>query len=335
LPEPVQSAIEDVITAAGDNGRGSATIVRIDGQPSVACVVHLDLQGIKNDGGRQNERARFRNDVRRHVEEVRAVHDEADVLAALQLASDRAGPGGTVVVIDSGLQTTNPLNFTVAGLLDAGAAYLADMVVEGNHLHDLTGRTVILAGIGETAPPQAPLYESQKQHLREIWEAIVRRAGASDVVVTPGSGTAEPLADVPSVSTVPVPDVGPIRPDCNAEVILYDDQIGFLPNSTDPPDPPRARELLEPVAAWLRSTSQGRAHLVGSVAHYGNPKDTTLSLARAERVKEILVELGVDGARITTEGIGWGPIPSVDAPPDPAIDHLNRRVVVHLRCDQG
>jgi len=332
LPDPVETAIEEVIKEAGKDGTGAATIIRVDGQPSVACTVHLDLRGIANDAARDNERARFRNDVHRRIEEVRAVEAEADVLKALQLASDRAGANGTVVLIDSGLQTTNPLNFTVAGLLDAGADYLADQVVAGNHLHDLAGRTIILAGIGETAPPQAPLFETQKQRLREIWEAIVRRAGATDVVLAPGSGKAEAVADVPPVSLVPVPDVGVIQPDCDTTIILYEDEIGFRPNSTDLRDPAHAQELLQPIADWLRATSRGHAHLVGSIAHYGNPTDTTLSLARAEKIKQILVSLGADGARITTEGIGWGPIPSFDAPPDPAIDHLNRRVVVSLSC---
>lgn len=332
LPGEVQKEIDEVIAAAGDNGKAAVTLIRVDGQPSIACTVTLDLDGIATDEARNNLRAGFRNNIASRVNEVRAVEGEADVLKALQLASETAGPGGTVVLIDSGLQTVNPLNFTTVGLLDAGADYLAGLVVDGNHLHDLDGQTVILVGIGDTAPPQPPLFESQQEHLEAIWEAIVRRAGATDVTVLSGGGAATAVTDVPPVTAVPVPDVGAFAPDCNATIVLYEDQIGFLPNSTELHTPAQTRELLVPIAAWLRDNRRGHAHLVGSIAHYGSPTDTSLSLARAERVKQLLVDLGADGARITTEGIGWGHVPAPDAPPDPAIDPLNRRVVVGLSC---
>jgi hypothetical protein len=46
----------------------------------------------------------------------------------------------------------------------------------------------------------------------------------------------------------------------------------------------------------------------------------------------VLVDLGVDGGRIAAQGAGWGPFPTKDAPPNPADDQRNRRVVISITC---
>lgn len=51
--------------------------------------------------------------------DVAAVEKGADPLTALSRAAAAAGQGGTVVLVDSGLQTVAPLDFSAAELLDA------------------------------------------------------------------------------------------------------------------------------------------------------------------------------------------------------------------------
>jgi hypothetical protein len=53
--------------------------------------------------------------------DVAAVEKGADPLTALSRAAAAAGQGGTVVLVDSGLQTVAPLDFSAAKLLDADA----------------------------------------------------------------------------------------------------------------------------------------------------------------------------------------------------------------------
>ena len=134
----------------------------------------------------QQAKANFKTGVRVRVNEVRAAQPDADLLKALDVASRAAGQGGTVVLVDSGLQTKAPLDFTSPGLLDADTGYLVDYLRRGGFLPDLRGRVVILAGIGVPAAPQAALDLPRQRHLVHIWTAIATAAGAMSVSVSCG-----------------------------------------------------------------------------------------------------------------------------------------------------
>ena len=84
---------------------------------------------------------------------------------------------------------------------------------------------------------------------------------------------------------------------------------------------------------FLTQNADAQVKLVGTIAHYGTDAgDSGLSRQRAQRVREVLVDLGVDGSRIAAHGDGWGPFPAKDSPPNPADDQRNRRVVISITC---
>ena len=94
-----------------------------------------------------------------------------------------------------------------------------------------------------------------------------------------------------------------------------------------------ARQALAEFAAFLKQNRDAQARLVGTVAHYGaDAGDGGLSRLRAQRVRDVLVDLGVDGSRIVAHGAGWGPFPTKGGPPNPADDTRNRRVVLTITC---
>src|SRR4029077_8318458 len=111
---------------------------------------------------------------------------------------------GTVVLGDSGLPTVAPLDFHVSGLLDADPDAAVQELSSSGYLPDLSGRTVVLAGIGYTAAPQSPLDDRRRLNLVHIWQKIVTGAGAKVQTVT-SPNTAPAMTDVPAVSTVDVP----------------------------------------------------------------------------------------------------------------------------------
>jgi hypothetical protein len=85
-----------------------------------------------------------------------------DLLAAIDLAArsvtDAAGPK-TIVVIDSGLQTTGALRFQDqdGALLNANPDEVVDLLRRIQQLPNLTGMQVVSNGLGDTAAPQQPL----------------------------------------------------------------------------------------------------------------------------------------------------------------------------------
>ena len=327
VPDRVGQLIDKAVT----DGTG-IDVIRVDGHPSIACALSFTSDAA-NPVARADDLNRYKQTARGILGATRAKEPEANPLQALVLASQAAGPGGPVVLIDSGLQTVAPLDFRAPGLLDADPDAVAKALSERGFLPDLKGHTVVLAGIGYTATPQSSLDEPRRANLVRIWQKIVTAAGATvETVTTPNTGDAP--ANLPAVSPVEVPPTDVIRIGCNTDSILSNDgAVGFQPDSTTFLDSARARQALAEFAAFLTRNRDARASLVGTIAHYGTDDgDSGLSRQRAERVREVLVDLGVDGSRIAAHGAGWGPFPSKDGPPSPADDQRNRRVVISITC---
>jgi OmpA-OmpF porin, OOP family len=327
VPDGVGALIDKAVT----EGTG-IDIIRVDGHPSIACAMSF-TSNAANPVARADDLSRFKQQARGAVAATRAKEPEANPLQALVLAAAAAGPGGTVALVDSGLQTVAPLDFHVQGLLDADPDAVVDQLASHGFLPDLHGRTVVLAGIGYTAPPQSPLDDRRRANLVHIWERIVSGAGATVQTVT-SPNTAAALENVPAVSPVDVPPTDVIRIACNTTSILSNDgAVGFRPDSTTFVDSGAARQTLTPFATFLRQNRGAQAGLVGTVAHYGTDSgDAGLSRLRAQRVRAVLIELGADGDRIVARGAGWGPYPTKSGPPGPTDDPRNRRVVVTITC---
>jgi len=331
-PAPVvPDAVGALIDRAVTDGTG-IDVIRVDGHPSIACAMSFTSDAA-NPVARADDLNHFKQQARGAVGATRAKEPEANPLQALTLAAASAGPGGTVVLVDSGVQTVAPLDFHVPGLLDADPAAVAQQLSTSGYLPDLSGRTVVLAGIGYTAAPQAPLDDRRRANLVRIWEKIVSAAGAKEQTVT-APNTAAALAGVPPVSPIDVPPTDVIRIGCNTESILSNDgAVGFQPDSTSFVDSGLARQALGGFASFLKQNGGARASLVGTIAHYGADEgDGGLSRSRAQRVRDALVELGADGGRIAAHGAGWGPFPTKTGPPSPTDDPRNRRVVVTITC---
>ena len=327
LPDRVGELIDQAVT----DGTG-IDVIRVDGRPSIACAVSFKSDAA-NPVAQADDLNRFKRQARGIVGATRAKEPEANPLEALVLAGHAAGPGGPLVLLDSGLQTVAPLDFRVPGLLDADPDAVTRALADRGHLPDLSGHTVVLAGIGYTAAPQSPLDERRRANLTRIWEKIVTAAGATvETVTTPN--TAGALENLPTVSPVEVPPPDVIRVGCNTESILSNDgAVGFKPDSTTFVDSKRARQALAEFAAFLTPNPSAHVTLIGTIAHYGTDDgDSGLSRQRAERVREVLVDLGVARSRIAARGDGWGPFPAKDSPPNPADDQRNRRVIISIRC---
>jgi OOP family OmpA-OmpF porin len=289
----------------------------------------------KNATAENHNRDQFRAAVRGMVGRTAALQPESNPLEALGKAAAAAGPGGTVALIDSGLQTVAPLDFRQPGLLAADPDTVVAALARDGQLPDLHGRKVVLAGIGYTTEPQTALDENRRSHLIELWQKIVTRAGAESVEPVIAPDTTPSRDGLPTVATVTVPPPGQLDLGCNTDVAFTDNgPVGFRANSTEFADSTAAHGVLAKIARWLAGTPAAHADVVGSIAHYGTDDGNSgLSRSRAERVAAVLVKQGAESDQVVAEGIGWGPFPSKSAPPDDLSDSRNRRVVVRLLCD--
>lgn len=309
-------------------GCGKVTVVRLDGRPAVVDSTVFSTAA-RTKQNFDIDRSNFLNNVLALIDSAKAQEPEANVLEALSVASSAAGPGGTVVLVDSGVQTTDPLDFRKDELPNRQPAAVAQALSQQGLLPDLSGRSVILSGLGYTAAPQQPLQERNRAFLVELWREIVLAAGAEAPVLLSEPNTNEPAVTSPSVSTVQFPDET-IKWDCDSLAILPDDgEVGFVPDEAEFRDPAAASAVLADFATFLRANPTARVTIRGYVAHYGNGDE--LSRRRADRVKQELSR-GASNS-ITAEGMGWGPFPNPTAAPDERYDQLNRRVTIEVTCN--
>ena len=303
MPQPsldgeAQAAVDDAVDA-----QSYLAVVVADGDPFVLQKGPLEITG--NNGPAQDaSREKNRRAVAAALESAAAKTPETDLLTGLDLGArsiqDSDGVH-TIVVVDSGLSTVAPLDFTRPGMLDADPAEVVASLQAADELPDLSGTDVVLQGIGDTAAPQPDLSRGQRKNLIAIWEAIVEAAGAESVDVVPTPLTGD--------SAVGLPDVTPVEPPapltCTpGTVTLTGGDVAFQPNSASFLDAAAAAEVIAPTArqlidGGLTATVTGMTARVGDTAG-----QQQLSRQRAQAVADLLIAAGVPADRLTVRGLG-------------------------------
>ena len=331
FPDSVTSALSHAAAAGQD-----VTLIRLDGRPEPFLQTKLQSTA-QNSVARQDELSSFLGTISKQLATgTKAKIPQADDLSALSVASRSTPPGGTIVFADSGLQTVAPLNFSQNDLLLAQPSDIVDFLKRSRLLPDLSGRNIIFLGLGNTALPQQGLDEMLRSNLSQIWLSIAKAAGACvDNIVSAASQ--EPISGVPIVTPVNLPPP-PAPPRACGDTVLNDqNNVGFLPNTTTFRDDAAARTTIAEIADIARAGNQ-KIDLIGTSARYGsNQSQIDLSQRRAARVRDVLVELGINSGRISVTGVGSlsAEFYTPDGGPnalEPAAAAQNRRVIARLIC---
>jgi outer membrane protein OmpA-like peptidoglycan-associated protein len=332
-PQPGMPAEVDALARGAAATNQPVSIVRVDGRPAVVEDRVTFASRAENDKKRANDLTAWVGSLGTALDQVRAAAPEADQLKALDVAARAVGDGGTVVLLDSGLQTTAPLDFRAGGMLDAQPAEVVAFLTKANALPDLHGKQVVLIGTGDTAPPQQQLDTAGRRRLVDLWSAIATAGGAACVQAVARTVSGSAAEGVPAVSVVPVAAPAAFNP-CGQTVLADGGTVGFTPDTANLRDPAAARQTLAGLATILKAGRQ-RVELIGTTAGTGDGK--ALSRDRAAAVERELVALGVPDNRITTRGVGntW-PSREPDLAPDgsllPGPAARNRSVIVQLTC---
>jgi OmpA-OmpF porin, OOP family len=284
-------------------------IVVASGQPR---LITLHLESVQGGTLAQQRSNRVQADVQRVEAAIAAARPDSagiDDLEALSVAADAArtagDPRAELVLIDSGLDDRGALAFTEPGMIAASPAEVVQQLTASGNRPDLAGFTVLLVGIGYTAPPQAPLSAKWRANVTQIWVAVVTSAGATaEVIPQPGGGpsinTDEP------VRTVLVPPTQSVRLHEGTTIVYTQESpVRFEPNTTIFIDPAEALQALTPIARWLAANPSRHAWLEGTTADVGPMSgQIALSKLRAEHVRAELIALGASPGQISTTGVG-------------------------------
>jgi OmpA-OmpF porin, OOP family len=299
-PAPVLTGAMQSAAATAVREGSAIGLVDLDGRPRLVMAGAFRDPGV-NSVALQAAQQRFLSSLTSAVEHTRAAWPHADVLDALNVAGHaiRAACryGGTIYLEDSGLQETGVVNFRETGMLSADPAAVASFLTRHHNLPYLAGATVVLAGVGDTAPPQVPLSISEQDNVTAMWSAIAKAGGATSVQVDPAPLGGPAPAHVPAVLLVPLPAVSSVAGPGGTIIYRLPDVLLFYFGSATLV--PAADAVLRPLAEQAR-----RRHLGVSITGYASPEgsvtyNVALSKRRAIAVRDRLIVLGLPPAQIT------------------------------------
>lgn len=261
---------------------------------------------------------------------------------ALQTTALESIKDKRIIVVDTGISTSGDLDFTTMDVQKGApkADSVVNLLKSNNVLPNLKDIAVTFIGttdgLAETAEPQK-METKDKIYIKELWETIVKSCEAASVKFissggwsTPNKNTEDSESRFPHVSVIPFyhesaidlsglqnvgdndPDGQPDMPDPYEFTIkLESETVGFKPDEAEYYNDSVAKGILSQYAvdlkAYLDSYPDEVVWLVGTSAttHENGDGDLSLSLRRAEKVKQTLVdELGVPGDRLITIGLG-------------------------------
>ena len=308
MPNNLSAGVDAIVNSAIDANQ-KVSVVRLDGDPRIVFSQAFDPQGANTQQRKLDYNAYVTSlnqilaGTNQTATDIRAQAPQANVLGALAVAASEVPQGGNVIVLDSGLQTTSPLNFRT-GLLSDDPRTIADFLKNAGELPDLKGRHVYFVSLGWTASPQPALDVRNRAKVVQIWEDLARVAGASCVGLDPTADTQDAVPGRPPVAIVAPPP--PVMPPGACSVIDLGDanNVGFDFASTKFRDRAGARATLQKIAGIMQRTGESIT-LTGATSSEGsNQYNLALSLKRAIAVKRVLVQLHIPPGRIKTFGVG-------------------------------
>ncbi len=312
-PAPVVTSSMHAAADAAVREGSAIGLVDLDGQPRLVRAGAFSDPGVNPLAG-QAAQQHFLMSLQGAIEHMRAAFPHADVLTALNVAGRAVRAacrhGGTIYLEDSGLQETGLVNFRQIGMLGARPADVVSFLARQHDLPHLAGIAMVLAGCGDTAPPQRPLSIGQQDNVAAIWSAIAKAGGALSVRVDQAPLSGPPPRHVPQVSLVPVPaaPVFPSHPGPSSPRFVFPDNgpVGFEPGAAVFRDPTAAYAALRQLARYLVANPAARIELTGTTARWGPLTGAVaLSWRRADAVKAALVHMGAAPGQIKTRGLGW------------------------------
>jgi outer membrane protein OmpA-like peptidoglycan-associated protein len=311
-PAPSLTAAATSLLNGAIKAHAQVSVVRIDGAPKVVFNQAFTPTGANSQSQQEDYTAYVNNlnlilaGTKNPNTDIRAQVPQANVLEALAVAADEleSAGGGNLIMLDSGLQTTAPLDFTT-GLLADDPQTVASYLKGAGELPSLKGLRVQFSGLGWTASPQPSLSIADRNKVAQIWEQIAYEAGADCVEIDPSAPTSQSaVPGLPPVSVVTPPKPVEVPRSCSVTDLNDANNVGFDFNSTTFRDPAGARATLRKLANVMLSTGES-VTLTGATSSEGTDQyNQQLSLERAGAVKTVLIQLGVPASRISAFGDG-------------------------------
>lgn len=318
---------------------GFAAVISVDGNPEAVFAGSFERSERLKNASREKQKIEAEANtvaLLSLLESTTPNDEEVDFLKALRLSErlfkslDDSYTSKTILVLGTGLNTSGQMNYCNQLLLAEPEALVSELAAR-SAIPDLSGISLFWQ-FSDTAEPQAPLSDSQRERLEQQWEAVVNRGGGSFDSASFLSGTSRDESTLPHVSVVELAAETPIHfePQILAEaqisdepqvleeehdtvdepdipfsqpVLFCEDDIHFLPDSARFLHPEEVNAILSSVASYLIENKSVTLLVCGSIAG-DSGSGSGLPKERAQAVKEALIELGVPSDQLVAKGLG-------------------------------
>lgn len=307
---------------------GYIRAVCADGHPSVYVDIDIQTPEKKYTKSKQkNINASITNEIIEMLNDVAPKSAEDDLLGAIKtgkqaLSRCRDSTSKDMIVISSGISRAGVLCFqdneykangrNCNSLITKKPEEVVAAIAETFSIPDLSSLDSLLwYGCGISAGKQH-IPNSASVKIQDLWSYITEEAGCkadfSDIS----------LPDKPFVTDFnsTVIDFGEDKVEIEPpkiDIKFDENQLGFVANEAVLRNEATAAELLKPYAQTIieysesTDSSEPILYVVGLTATFGDPKlCENLSLARSEKVKQLLVSQGCPEELIETLGLGQG-----------------------------
>ena len=324
----IKKPVDDVALS-----RGYVCCVRLDGNPQlIAEKTFKDRTGNYTEKQLRNF---LKDDAKKFISKIisqaASVYEECDLYSAILLAAKELNESGfsdrRLVIIHSGLSTSGYIDFTKEydnkkTLFDALPQTLVDQLREHDLLAPLEGVDITFVNFAQVSDEQEPLSDECFVKFKSFWEDFLKECGAANVHFDNNKSAKKNGYDnlalpdnlvLPSVTTVKFPEDTDIIHFKGSKIVednkdAQGNSVKFKPESAEFKDPVSAEKVIKAIANDILNDKSNPEIIVGATtASWGDGDGISLSLERAQAVKDVLVKSGVDESKIICVGIGRNP----------------------------
>ena len=306
---------------------GKVTLICDDGAP-YSCVVDIPEQ---QKGLTESKYISIANEQTKEILEaasrMTAKTEQVNTLKAVQLGirslnsvdeeADGVDKCRKMVILDSCLSTTGALDFTKSHLDGISPENIVGQLAELGELPDMSKLDeVVVYTCGDTAGKQTVLTEANRETLKDVWKAIFEAGG-----ITANMKDDLPLSTVYDTDELPVVNTVAVEQDSvditsedeagsvleTGVVLSFDEtSISFRPGTAELADPATAQKSLEYVIGFLKAHPDYELLICGTTACWGGEAYCRdLSGRRAGAIRDLLIENGIAGDRLSVAGVGY------------------------------
>ncbi len=249
------------------------------------------------------------------LDQAEAKTEEVDLLKAMEygarsLSSQEDGEK-YLVIFHSGLSTVGSIDFTKTYLETVDVEDMIEKLKDAYEIPNLKNVQVIWYNLGDVVKPQSPISNSNKEKLKEIWNAVLNEAGATSVEfktdIPTNTEVLENLSYVTQVKEFVVTKEEEDSDDIEPIFVLDEYSIQFRPNEAELlTDSSEFLFLVDELVTYMKEHKEYKILLCGSTAT-GKSQESCIQLSkmRAEKIKELLLGTGILEEQIITIGLGF------------------------------